>query len=386
MATSETGGRRVCDVNVMLALFPTNHAHHKAATSWFEHVGAWAARPITGSACCRLLLNPRVTGFELCVSEALDALRAFCSVDGHGLMSSLFCLDHLCSVGPLACGWTTWFTKYGGPTAFKWSNRTQVVQADRGRYDMRDAAPPCETTGGAGRGAETTPDDQPADPAAPNTLQRTRRRLERVIMAGPAPHRPTTLRIAPGKRIQTPPNNLPDEEDSSEQVAGTLMLRIFKTTLLNNLHVEAFLTGNGGSRGRIIMMARMGGREVVRVGLLGRSGAGSCPNLLQRPSAARSAASRSAEYQRFYFVAPARSGPLQQIRTTGVAAGHRGEGRRGPGTARPGTGARPAVAAATCGCGHRRSRGRGRCPAAAAACGCCAYPRSRPWAADSLAP
>ena len=24
-------------------------------------------------------------------------------------------------LGPLACGWTTWFTKYGGPTAHKWS-------------------------------------------------------------------------------------------------------------------------------------------------------------------------------------------------------------------------------------------------------------------------
>ena len=82
-----------------------------------------------------------------------------------------------------------------------------------------------------GRGAGTTPDDQPADPAAPNTLQHTRRRLEWVIMAGPAPHRPTILRIAPGKRIQTPPNNLPDEEDSSEQVAGTLVLRVFKTIL-----------------------------------------------------------------------------------------------------------------------------------------------------------
>ena len=44
-------------------------------------------------------------------------------------------------------------------------------------------------------------------------------------------HRPTILRIAPGKRIQTSPNNLPDEEDSSEQVAATLVLRIFKTIL-----------------------------------------------------------------------------------------------------------------------------------------------------------
>ena len=100
MATGETDGRRACDVNVILALSPANHAHHKAATSWFEHVGAWAACPITGSACCRLPLNPRVTGFELCASEVLDALRAFCSVDGRGFMSSLLCLDHLRAVGP----------------------------------------------------------------------------------------------------------------------------------------------------------------------------------------------------------------------------------------------------------------------------------------------
>ena len=98
---------------------------------------------------------------------------------------------------------------------------------------MRDAVPPCGTADGAERerGAGTTPDDQPADPAAPNTLQHTRRRLEWVITAGPAPHRSTILRIAPGKRIQTSPNNLPDEEDSSEQVAATLVLRVFKTIL-----------------------------------------------------------------------------------------------------------------------------------------------------------
>ena len=107
---------------------------------------------------------------------------------------------------------------------------------------MRDAVPPCGTRrqGGAGTGApepppprstRSAPDDQPADPAAPNTLQHTRRRLEWVITAGPAPHRPTILRIAPGKRIQASPNNLSDEEDSSEQVAATLVLRVFKTIL-----------------------------------------------------------------------------------------------------------------------------------------------------------
>ena len=45
----------------------------------------------------------------------------------------------------------------------------------------------------------------------------------------------------------------------------------------------------------------------------------SCPNLLQRRPAAGSAARRSAEYQRFSSGAPARSGPLQQIRTTCAA-------------------------------------------------------------------
>ena len=69
---------------------------------------------------------------------------------------------------------------------------------------------------------------------------------------------------------------------------------------------------------------------VVRVGLVGRFGAGSCPNLLQRRPGPGSAAEESAEYQRFSSGAPARSGPLQQIRTTCAAAGPR-EGRRGAG-------------------------------------------------------
>ena len=68
------------------------------------------------------------------------------------------------------------------------------------------------------------------------------------------------------------------------------------------------------------MMARPGGREVVRVGLLGRSGAGVCPNLLQRRPAAGSAASRSAEYQRLSSSVLVGFGPLQQIWTTDAAA------------------------------------------------------------------
>jgi mycobacterium tuberculosis PIN domain family len=82
MATSERT-LRLLDINVMIALSLANHVHHKAATSWFEDIDAWATCSITESAYCRLLLNPRVTGFELGVSEVFDALRTFRSASGH---------------------------------------------------------------------------------------------------------------------------------------------------------------------------------------------------------------------------------------------------------------------------------------------------------------
>ena len=72
---------------------------------------------------------------------------------------------------------------------------------------------------------------------------------------------------------------------------------------------------------------------MVRAGLLGRSGAGACPNLLQRRPGPGSASRKSAEYRRFSSHAPARSGPSQQIRTIGAA--------RGPLQGRPPLGRRP---------------------------------------------
>ena len=68
------------------------------------------------------------------------------------------------------------------------------------------------------------------------------------------------------------------------------------------------------------MMVRADGHGVVWVGLLGQSGAGSCPNLPQRRSGTGSAARRSAEYQRFFSYVPARSGSLWQIWTIGAAS------------------------------------------------------------------
>ena len=71
------------------------------------------------------------------------------------------------------------------------------------------------------------------------------------------------------------------------------------------------------------------GAEAVRMGLLGRSGAGACPDLLQRRSGPGEAANESAEYQRFFSRAPARSGPLQQIWTNGAPADPCADGGRG---------------------------------------------------------
>ena len=111
----------------------------------------------------------------------------------------------------------------------------------RRRHDMRDAVPPCKTTGGAGA-------PEPARRAAPE---------------GPA-----------------------------------ALIRVRR---------------------------RRGAGAVVRMGLLGRLGAGSCPNLLQRRPGPGSAPRRSAEYQRFASGTSTGSGPLQQIWTTRAAAGPRDE-------------------------------------------------------------
>ena len=104
-------------------------------------------------------------------------------------------------------------------------------------------------------------------------------------------------------------------------------------------------------------MTGVGGHGVILVGLLGRTGAGACPDLLQRRLAAGSALSRSAEYQRFSPCTPARSGPLQQIWTTcaaAVAAEDPPEGRRGPGGGRGGSSLTPRRALRTRKCSSNR--------------------------------
>ena len=116
---------------------------------------------------------------------------------------------------------------------------------------------------------------------------------------------------------------------------------------------EPHLTRTGGSGARVGAVWGMDGRGVVLVGLLWRSGAGACPNLPQRRPGPGSAAKKSAEYQRFFSHAPARSGPLWQIWTTrrrGPAGegGHRSsDGRDRPLGGPPQAGRRPQATTTT---------------------------------------
>ena len=74
-----------------------------------------------------------------------------------------------------------------------------------------------------------------------------------------------------------------------------------------------------GRRRLLLGFAAVGRRWGEAGGTPVASRSGACPNLLQRPLVTGSAANKSAEYQRSSSRAPARSGPLQQIWTTGAA-------------------------------------------------------------------
>ncbi len=52
--------RALLDVNVLVALFDSNHALHGAATRWFRESGdaGWASCPITQNGCIRVMSQP----------------------------------------------------------------------------------------------------------------------------------------------------------------------------------------------------------------------------------------------------------------------------------------------------------------------------------------
>ena len=74
---------RLLDVNVLVALSLPNHAHHEVVSAWFDGVDQWATCSITQAAYVRLLMNPRVTGFEIAAADVLSGLGELTSLDDH---------------------------------------------------------------------------------------------------------------------------------------------------------------------------------------------------------------------------------------------------------------------------------------------------------------
>ena len=179
---------------------------------------------------------------------------------------------------------------------------------------MRDAVPPCGTTGGGGgagtspAAARAVPDARPADPAAPSAPPTApggdSGGPSRPAPAPQRPQRPLLIRLMRGGRRNDPPGApFPAPVRPPRRGAARAAPK------------------NGNTEAH--------GAHGVRSGW---SGAGACPNLPQRRFTAGSTTGRSAEYQRFPLGAPARWGPLQQIRTNRAATGPREE-RRGSGCA-----------------------------------------------------
>ena len=199
---------------------------------------------------------------------------------------------------------------------------------------MRDAVPPCEMRyrGEAGTGRRNRPRRRPDRPRRPT--RRSRR-------ARPPPTHPEATRADRHGRPPRP-NALNDpshhtRETHSDAFATALLTRRSRPSRPsprpsrptpskpppNNLHGSAGLPRTPGTAGQESHGATgdtmpKDSPAMGRVGLLGRSEMGTCPNLLQRRSGPGSAAKRNAEYQRFFSHASARPGSLQQIRTTGA--------------------------------------------------------------------
>ena len=68
---------QLLDINVLVALFWTNHEQHAAARAWFQsHQGRWATCPLTQAGFVRISSNPRVFPDAPSVGRAVEVLAA----------------------------------------------------------------------------------------------------------------------------------------------------------------------------------------------------------------------------------------------------------------------------------------------------------------------
>ena len=76
--------RALLDVNVLLALFDPEHAHHASARSWWvaHRDDGWASCPLTQNGFVRILSNVRYPR-PLAVGDAISVLQAQTSLPDH---------------------------------------------------------------------------------------------------------------------------------------------------------------------------------------------------------------------------------------------------------------------------------------------------------------
>lgn len=76
--------RSLFDVNVLIALLDTDHAHHRRATAWLaRHIGdGWASCPLTQNGCIRIMAQPTYPN-ALAAEEVAGRLAEATATDFH---------------------------------------------------------------------------------------------------------------------------------------------------------------------------------------------------------------------------------------------------------------------------------------------------------------
>lgn len=78
-------GVALLDVNVLVALFDSEHVHHEAAHLWFSanREDGWATCPLTENGLVRILSNAAYSGIHETSASIRQRLDAFCSSGNH---------------------------------------------------------------------------------------------------------------------------------------------------------------------------------------------------------------------------------------------------------------------------------------------------------------
>jgi len=76
--------KALLDVNVLIALFDTDHVHHVAATIWLDqHIDeGWSSCPITQNGCIRIMSQPRYPN-PLSIGDIVSRLNEATSTQYH---------------------------------------------------------------------------------------------------------------------------------------------------------------------------------------------------------------------------------------------------------------------------------------------------------------